>query len=176
MKEIIFLLFLLHFHRGSTGFDTLGKLWSTGQGSETQTSHSDSTPTLTTIRGSPHPEIQATKASASQGPPFASAAETLGMTAVKKTVSPKISPPASQSNGHSDGDSGRDKTGSSSHSKGTTLQSTAREIPLQKGVTASSDTAPGNRSVKQSSRSTGITRSQQDANSKASVFETTRGK
>ncbi|NXY29755.1 MMRN1 protein, partial [Pomatorhinus ruficollis] len=173
MKEIIFLLLLLRLHRGSTGFDTLGKLWTTGQGDETQTSHSDSTPSLTTIWGSPHSEIQATKASASQGPPFASAAETLGTTAVKKTSSPTISTPAGHSNGHSDGDSGRDKTESSSRSKETTLQSTAGEIPLQKGVTASLGTATGNRSVKQSSRST---RSQQNANSKASGFETTRGK
>ncbi|NWT73233.1 MMRN1 protein, partial [Prunella himalayana] len=172
MKEIIFLLLLLHLQRGSTGFSTLGKLWTTGQGDETQTSHSDSTPSLTTIRGSPHSEIQAAKASDSQGPPFASAGET----AVKKTSTPTISTPASQSDGHSDGDPGRDKMRSSSHSKGTSLQSTAREIPLLQGVTASLDTATGNRSVKQSSRSTGITRSQQDANSKASGFETTRGK
>ncbi|NXU36727.1 MMRN1 protein, partial [Drymodes brunneopygia] len=176
MKEIIFLLLLLHLQRGSTGFNTLGKLWTTGQGDETQTSHSDSTPSSTTIRGSPHSEIQAAKVSASQGPPFASSDETLGMTAMKKTSSPTISTPASQTNGHSDGDSGRDKVGSSSRSKGTTLQSTAREIPLRQGVTTSLDTATGNRSVKQSSRSTGITRSQQDANSKASGFETTRGK
>lgn len=176
MKEIIFLLLLLHLHSVSTGFNPLGKLWTTGQGDETQTSHSDSTPSLTTIRESPHSEIQAAKASASQGPPFASAGETLGMTAVKKTPSPTISTPASEPNGHSDGDSGRDKVGSSSRSKGTTLQSTAREIPLLQGVTTSLDTATGNRSVKQSSRSSGITRSQQDANSKASGFETTRGK
>ncbi|KAM4900730.1 multimerin-1 [Sylvia borin] len=173
MKEIIFLLLLLHLHKGSTGFDILGKLWTTGQGDETQTSHSDSTPSLTTIRGSLHSEIQTTKASASQGPPFASTAETLGTTAVKKTSSPTISTLARQPDGHSDGDSGRDKIGSSSHSEGTTLQSTAKEIPLQKGLTESLDTATGNRSVKQSSRST---RSQQDANSKASGFETTRGK
>uniref|UniRef100_A0A8C5J4N4 Multimerin 1 n=1 Tax=Junco hyemalis TaxID=40217 RepID=A0A8C5J4N4_JUNHY len=166
MKEIIFLLLLLHLQKGSTGFSTLGKLWTTGQGDETQTSHSDSTPSLTTIRESPHSEIQAAKASTSQGPPFASAGETLGMTAMKKTSSP-----ASQSNGRGDGDSGRDEMGSSSHSKGT-LQSTAGEIPLLQGLTASLDTATGNRS----SRSTGITRSQQDANSKASGFETTRGK
>ncbi|XP_054151869.1 multimerin-1 [Melozone crissalis] len=171
MKEIIFLLLLLHLQTGSTGFSALGKLWTTGQGDETQTSHSDSTPSLTTIRGSPHSEIQAAKARASQGPPFPSAGETLGMTAVKKTSSPTMSTPASQSNGHGDGDSGRDKMGSSSHSKGT-LQSTAGEIPLLQGVTASLDTATGNRS----SRSTGITRSQQDANFKASGFETTRGK
>ncbi|NXH37592.1 MMRN1 protein, partial [Dicaeum eximium] len=176
MKEIIFFLLLLHFHRGSTGFSTLGKLWTTGQGDETQTSHSDSTPSLTTIRGSPHSEIQAAKASASQGPPFASAGVTLGMAAVKKTPTPTVSTPASQSDGHSDGDSGRDKTRSSSHSEGTALQSTAREIPLLQGVTTSLATATGNRSVKQSSHSTGITRSQQDANSKASGFETTRGK
>ncbi|XP_064567159.1 multimerin-1 [Zonotrichia leucophrys gambelii] len=171
MKEIIFLLLLLHLQKGSTGFSTLGKLWTTGQGDETQTSHSDSTPSLTTIRESPHSEIQAAKASASQGPPFASAGETLGMTAVKKTSSPTMSTPASQSNGRGDGDSGRDEMGSSSHSKGT-LQSPAGEIPLLQGLTASLDTATGNRS----SRSTGITRSQQDANSKASGFETTRGK
>ncbi|XP_053831890.1 multimerin-1 isoform X1 [Vidua macroura] len=176
MKEIIFLLLLLHLHWGSTGFSTLGKLWTTGQGDETQTSHSDSTPSLTTIRGSPHSEIQAAKASASQEPPFASAGETLGMTAVKKTSSPSISTPASQSDGHDDGDSGRDKMRSSSHSKGTTLQSTARDIPLLQEVTTSLDTATGNRSVKQSSHSTGITRRQQDANSKASGFETTRAK
>ncbi|NXI09289.1 MMRN1 protein, partial [Irena cyanogastra] len=176
MKEIIFLLLLLNLHRGSTGFSTLGKLWTTEQGDETQTSRSDSTPSLTTIRGSPHSEIQAAKASVSQGPPFASAGEALGMTAMNKTSSSTISTPASQSNGHSDGDSGRDKKGSSSHSKGTTLQSTAREIPLLQGVTTSLDTATGSRSVKQSSHSTGITRSQQDANSKASSFETIRGK
>ncbi|NWY99298.1 MMRN1 protein, partial [Loxia curvirostra] len=175
MREIIFLLLLLHLQRGSTGFSTLGKLWTTGQGDETQTSHSDSTPSLTTIRGSPQSEIQAAKARASQGPPFASAGETLGITAVKKTSSPTMSTTAIQSNGHSDGDSGREKMGSSSPSKGT-LQSTAGEIPLLQGVTANLDTAAGNRSVKQSSRSTGITRSQQDANSKASGFETTRGK
>ncbi|NXH07276.1 MMRN1 protein, partial [Loxia leucoptera] len=175
MREIIFLLLLLHLQRGSTGFSTLGKLWTTEQGDETQTSHSDSTPSLTTIRGSPQSEIQAAKARASQGPPFASAGETLGMTAVKKTSSPTMSTTAIQSNGHSDGDSGREKMGSSSPSKGT-LQSTAGEIPLLQGVTANLDTAAGNRSVKQSSRSTGITRSQQDANSKASGFETTRGK
>ncbi|NXP90603.1 MMRN1 protein, partial [Passerina amoena] len=175
MKDIIFLLLLLHLERGSTGFSTPGKLWTTGQGDETQTSHSDSTPSLTTIRGSPHSEVQAAKARASQGPPFASAGETLGMTAVKKTSSPTMSTPASQSNGHSDGDSGRDKMGSSSLSKGA-LQSTAGEIPLLQGLSASLDTATGNRSVKQSSRSTGIAGSQQDANSKASGFETTRGK
>ncbi|XP_015479060.1 multimerin-1 [Parus major] len=176
MKEIIFLLLLLYLHRGSTGFNTLGKLWTTGQGDETQTHHSDSTPSFTTIRSSPHSEIQAAKASSSQEPPFASAGETLGMTTVKKTSSPTISTSASQSNGHSEGDSGRDKMGSSSFSKGTTLQSTAREILLQKGVTTSLDTATGNRSAKQSSRSTGIIRGQQDANSKASSFETTKGK
>ncbi|NWR45641.1 MMRN1 protein, partial [Regulus satrapa] len=176
MKEIIFLLLLLRLHRGSTGFNTLGKLWTTGQGDGTQTSHSDPTPFLTTITGLPQSEIQAAKASASQGPPFASAGETLGMTAAKKTSSPTASTPASQSDGHSDGDTGRDKTGGSSRRKETILQSPGREISLQKGVTTSLDTATGNRSVKQSFRSTGITRSQQDANSKASGFETTRGK
>ncbi|NXD94373.1 MMRN1 protein, partial [Chaetorhynchus papuensis] len=176
MKEIISLLLLLHLQRGSTGFNIPGELWTTGQGDETQTSHSDSAPSSTTIRGSPHSEIQGAKANASQGPPFASSGETLGMKAVKKTSSPTISTPASQSNGHSDDASGQDKTGSSSRSEGTALQSTARETPLLQGVTTSLDTATGNRSVKQSSHSTGITRSQQDADSKASGFETTRGK
>lgn len=176
MKGIIFLLLLLHLQRGSAGFNTLGKLWTTGQGDETQTSHSDSTPSSTTIRGSPHSEIQAAKESASQGPPFASSGKTLEMTAVQKTSSPSTSTPASHLNGHSDADSGRDKMGSSARSKGTTLQSTAREIPLLQGVTTSVYTATGNRSAKQSSRSIGITRSQQDASSKASGFETTRGK
>ncbi|NXU19755.1 MMRN1 protein, partial [Pardalotus punctatus] len=176
MREIIFLLLLLHLQSGSHGFYTPGKLWTTGQGDETQTSNSDSTPSSTTVRGSPHSEIQTAKVSASQGPPFASSGETLGMKAVKKTSSPTISTPASQSKGHSEGDSGRDKMGSSSGSKGTALQSTARDIPFLQGVTTSLDTATGNRSVKQSSHSTGITRTQQDANSKASGFETTRGK
>ncbi|NXB04267.1 MMRN1 protein, partial [Cnemophilus loriae] len=176
MKEIIFLLLVLHLQRGSIGFNVPGKLWTTGEGDETQTSHSDSTPSSTTIRGSPHSEIQAAKASASREPPFASAGETLRTTALKKTSSPTIPTPASQSSGHSDGDSGRDETGSSSRSKGTTLRSTAGETPLLQRATTSLDTATGNRSVKQSSRSTGITRSQQDANSKASGFETTRGK
>ncbi|NXY64082.1 MMRN1 protein, partial [Callaeas wilsoni] len=176
MKEIIFLLLLLHLQRGSIGFNIPGKLWITGQGDEAQTSHSDSTPSSTTNRGSPHAEIQDAKVSASQEPPFASSGEALGMTAVKKTSSPTISTPASQSNGQRDDDSGRDKMGSSSHSKGAALQSTAREIPLLQGVTASLDAAAANRSVQQSSRSTGITRSQQDASSKAYGFETTRGK
>ncbi|XP_027562387.1 multimerin-1 [Neopelma chrysocephalum] len=173
MKEIIFLLLLVHLQSGSTGFNTPGKLWNTGQGGETQTSHSDLTLSSTTIVGSPHSEIQADKVSALQGPPFASSGKTLGMKAVKKISSPTISTPAMQS---SDGDSDRDKMGSSSSSKGTTLESNAREVPLQQGVTTSRATAPGNRSIKQSSHSTGITSTQQDASSKASSFETTRGK
>lgn len=176
MKEIIFLLLLSHLQRGSIGFNVPGKLWTTGQSDETQTSRSDSTPPSTTIRGSPHSETQGARVNASQGPPFASSGETLGMKAAKKTSSPTISTPASQSDGHSDDDSGKDKMGSSSRSKGTALQSTAREIPLLQGVTTSLDTATGNRSVKQSSHSTGFTRSQQDASSKVSGFETTRGK
>ncbi|NWV15280.1 MMRN1 protein, partial [Ptilonorhynchus violaceus] len=175
MKEIIFLLLLLHLQGGSLGLNTPGKLWTTGQGDETQTSHSDSTPSSTTSGGLPYSEIQAAKVIASQGRP-ASSGETLGMKAVKKTSNPTTSTPASQSNGHNDGDSGRDAMGSSSRSKGTTLPSSAREIPLQQGVAASRDTATGNRSAKQSSHSTGITRTQQDANSKAPSFETTRGK
>ncbi|NXS67684.1 MMRN1 protein, partial [Pandion haliaetus] len=169
MKEIIFLLFLLHLQSGSIGFNTPGKLWTTGQGGESQTSHSDLIPSLTTVVGSPHSEIQDAEVSASQGPPFASSGKTLGMKAVKKTSNPTTSTPASHSNGHSDGDSDKNKMASSSSSKGTSLQSNAREVPLQ-------DTATGNRSLKQSSHNSGITSTQQDANSKAPSFETTRGK
>ncbi|KFV43000.1 hypothetical protein N328_09043, partial [Gavia stellata] len=149
------------------------KLWTTGQGGETWTSHSDLTRSPTTLVGSPHSEIQAAEASASQGPPFASSGKTLGMKAVKKTSNPTTSTPASQSKGHSDGDSDKDKVGRSSSSKGTSPRSNAREVPLQQEVTTSRDTATGNRSLKQLSYSTGITSSQQDANSKASSFETT---
>ncbi|XP_064507980.1 multimerin-1 [Pseudopipra pipra] len=173
MKEIIFLLLLLHLQSGSVGFNTPGKLWTTGQGGETQISHSDLTPSSTTIAGSPHSEIQADKVSDLQGPPFASSGKTLGMKAVKKISNLTTPTPAMQS---SDGDSDSDKMGSSSSSKGTTLQSNAREVPLQQGVTTSRATAPGNRSIKQSSHSTGITSTQQDANSRASSFETTRGR
>ncbi|NXP28691.1 MMRN1 protein, partial [Scytalopus superciliaris] len=176
MKEIIFLLLLLHLQSGCNGFNTQGKLWMTGQGGETQTSHSELTPSLTITGESPHSEIQAAKVSASPGPPFVSSGKTLGMKAVKKISSPTTSTPASQSNGHSAGDSDRDEVGSSSSSKETTLQSDAREVPLQQVVTTSQDTAPGNRSVKQPSHTTGITSIQQDINSKVSGFETTRGK
>ncbi|NWU76663.1 MMRN1 protein, partial [Onychorhynchus coronatus] len=173
MKEIIFLLLLLHLQSVSIGFKTPGKLWTTEQGSETQTSHSDLTPSSITIAGSWHSEIQADKVSALQGPPFASSSKTPGMKAAKKISSLTTSTPATQS---SDGDSDRAQMGNSSSSKGTTPQSDAREVPLQQGVTTNQSTAPGNRSVKQSSHSTGITSTQQDANSKASGFETTRGK
>ncbi|KAF1435505.1 Multimerin-1, partial [Spheniscus demersus] len=176
MKEIIFLLLLMHLQSGSIGFNTPGKLWTTGQGGETRTSHSDLTPSPTTVVGSPHSEIQAAEVSASQGPPFASSGKALGMKAAKKTSNPTTSTLASQSNGHSGGDSDKDKMGSSSSTKGTSLQSNAGEVPLQQEVTTSRDTATGNRSLKQSSHSTGITSTQQDANSKASGFETTRGK
>ncbi|NXA15459.1 MMRN1 protein, partial [Sapayoa aenigma] len=176
MKEIIFFLLLLHLQNVSVGFHTTEKLWNTGQGDETQTSHSDLTPSSTTIEGSLHSEIQAAKVSASQRPPFSPSSKTLGMKTVKKISSPTTSTPISQSSGHSDGDSDRDKMGSSSSSKWETLQSDAREVPLQQGVTASWDIATGNRSVKQVSHSTGIPSTQQDANSKASGFETTRGK
>ncbi|KAJ7417168.1 Multimerin-1 [Willisornis vidua] len=176
MKEIIFLLLLLHLQSGSNGFNIPGNLWMTGQGGETQTSHSDLTPSSTTTGGSPHSEIQAAKVSASQGSPLASSGKTLGMKAVKKLSSSTTSAPMSQSNGHSDGDSVRDEVGSSSSSKGTTLQSGARGVPLRQAVTTSQDTAPENGSVKQSSHTTGIASTQQDANSKASGFETTKGK
>ncbi|KFQ42134.1 hypothetical protein N333_01514, partial [Nestor notabilis] len=152
--------------------NTPGKLWKTDQSGETQTSHSDLTPSLTTIVGSPHSEIQAAEASASQGPPFASSGKTLGMKAVKKSSNPSTSTPASLTNRHSDGDSDKNKMGSSSSSKGRSLQSNAREVPLQHEVTTSQDTVT-RRSLKQSSHSTGITSTQRDANSKASSFETT---
>ncbi|KFW01602.1 hypothetical protein N326_02765, partial [Eurypyga helias] len=156
--------------------NTPGKLSTTGQGGETWTSLSDLTPSPTTIVGTPHSEIQAAEASTSQAPPFASSDKTPGMKAVKKTSDPTNPTPESQSNGHSDGDSDdsdKDKMGSPSSNKGTSLQNDAREIPLQQEVTASRDTATGNRSLKPSSYITGITSSQQDANSKASGFEST---
>ncbi|NXX76118.1 MMRN1 protein, partial [Urocolius indicus] len=175
MKRIILLL-LLYLQRGSTGFNTPGKLWNTEQDGETQTSHSDLSPSQTTIVGSPHSDIQAAEASDSQGAPFASLGKTLGNKAVKKPSNLTVSTPASQTNGHSDGDSDKDKMGSSSSSKGTSLQSNAREVLLQQKVTTRQDTAIENRFLKQSSHSTGITSSQQDANFKASGFQTTRGK
>ncbi|XP_061230870.1 multimerin-1 [Neopsephotus bourkii] len=175
MKETIFLLLLLHLQSGSIGFNTPGKLWTTVQSRETQTSHSDLTPSPSTTVGSHHSEIQAAEASASQGPPFASSGKTLGMEAVKKS-NPSTSTPESLLNGHSDGDSDKDKMGSSSSSKGASLQSNAREVSFQQEVTTSQDTATGRRSLKQSSHSTGITSTQRDVNSKASGFDTTRGK
>ncbi|NXP43813.1 MMRN1 protein, partial [Heliornis fulica] len=175
MKGIIFLLILWPLQNGSVGFNASGKLWTTAQGGETQRSHSDSTPSVTTIVGSLHSEIQAVEVSASQGPPFATSGKTLGLKAVKKTSNPTTSTPASQSNGQSDGDYDKDKMGSSSGRNGTSLQNNARELPLQQELT-SLDIFRGNRSLKLSSHSTGITNTQQDDNSKASGFETTRGK
>ncbi|NXL27093.1 MMRN1 protein, partial [Glaucidium brasilianum] len=165
MKETILLLLLLHLQSGSIGFNTPEKLWTTGQGGETWTSHSDLIPTLTSTVGSPHSEIQADEASASQG---GSSGKTLGIKAGKKTSNSATSTPASQSNEQSDGNSGKDKMGSSSSSKRTSLQSNARGVPR--------NISTGNGSLKQSSYSTGITSTQQDANSKTSGFETTRGK
>ncbi|XP_051474312.1 multimerin-1 [Apus apus] len=175
MKEIIFLLLLLHLESGSIGFKTPEKLWPTGQGSETWTSHSDLTSSLDTIVQPPHSEIQAAEVSASQGPPFASSGKTLGIK-VTKTSNPTTSIPASQSNGHSNGDSDEDKMGSSPSSKGTSLQNNATDVPLKQEATTSQDTVTGNRSLKQSSHSTDITSTQPDANPKTSDFETTRGK
>ncbi|NWX22662.1 MMRN1 protein, partial [Aegotheles bennettii] len=176
MKEIIFLLILLHLQSGSTGFNASAKLWTTGQGAETQTSHSGLTSSPTTVVWSPHSEIQAADMSASQGPPFASSGKTLGMKAVKKTFNPTTSIPASQSDGHTDGYSNKDKVGSSSSSEGTSLQSNVREVPLHQEDDTRWDTAKRNRSLRQSSHSTGITSTQQDVNSKGSGFETTRKK
>uniref|UniRef100_A0A8C3PJQ6 Multimerin-1 n=1 Tax=Calidris pygmaea TaxID=425635 RepID=A0A8C3PJQ6_9CHAR len=176
MKEIIFLLVLFNLQSASIGFNTPAKFWTTGQDGETQTSHSDLTPSPTTIVGSPHSESQAAQGTPSQGPPFASSNKTLGMKAVKKASNPTTSTPASQSSGHSDGDPDKDKKRSLSSSKGTSLQNDAREMPLRQEVTTSRNTATRNRSLKPSSHSTGITSIQQDDNSKASSFETTRGK
>ncbi|XP_065694002.2 multimerin-1 [Patagioenas fasciata] len=174
MKEIIFLLLLWHLQSGSAGFNTPGKLWTTGQDGETQTS--DSTPPLTTIAGSPHPEIQAVQVNVSQGPAFASSGNTTGMKAVKKPSDPITSTPASQTNGHSGGGSDTDKMGSSWNSKGTSLESDVRQVVLQQDTSARQDPVTGNRSPKESSLSTGTTSTQQDATSKPSGFETTRRK
>ncbi|OPJ75621.1 multimerin-1 [Patagioenas fasciata monilis] len=174
MKEIIFLLLLWHLQSGSAGFNTPGKLWTTGQDGETQTS--DSTPPLTTIAGSPHPEIQAVQVNVSQGPAFASSGNTTGMKAVKKPSDPITSTPASQTNGHSGGGSDTDKMGSSWNSKGTSLESDVRQVLLQQDTSARQDPVTGNRSPKESSLSTGTTSTQQDATSKPSGFETTRRK
>lgn len=169
-------MLLLHLQSGSIGFNTPGELRTTRQSRETQTSHSDLTPSPPTTVGSHHSEIQAAEVTASQGPPFASSGKTLGMEAVKKSSNPSTFTPESLLNGHSDGDSDKDKMGSSSSSKGTSLQSNAREVSFQQEVTTSQNTATGRRSLKQSSHSTGITSTQRDVNSKASGFETTRGK
>lgn len=174
MKETIFLLLLLHLQSGRAGFNTPGKLWTTDQVGETQTS--DSTPSLTTIAGSPHPEIQAAQVNVSQGPAFASSGNTTGMKAVKKPSDPTTSTPASRTNGHSSGGSDKDKMGSSWSSEGTSLESDARQVLLQQDATTRQDPGTGNRSPKESSLSTGTTSTQQDATSKPSGFETTRGK
>ncbi|KAM9026605.1 multimerin-1 [Ara ararauna] len=176
MKETISLLLLLHLQSSSIGFNTPGKLWTTGQSGETQTSHSDLTLSPSTTVGSPHSGIQAAEVSASQGPSFATSGKTLGIKAVKKSSNPSTSTPESLLNGRNDGNSDKDKMGSSSSSKGTSQQSNAREVSFQQEVTTRQDTATGRRSLKQSSHSTGITITQRNANSKASGFETTRGK
>ncbi|XP_069711728.1 multimerin-1 isoform X2 [Phaenicophaeus curvirostris] len=174
--ELIFLLLLLHLQSSSTGFNTPRKLWTPGQDGKTQTSHSDLTPSLTTIVGAHDSEIQDAEVSASHGPSFASSGKTLGMKAVKKTSSTTISSSARQSNGLSDSNLDKDKMGNLSSSKGAPLQGNARELPLQQEVTTIQDTATGNRSLKQPYHSTGINSSQQDASSNTSGFETTRGK
>lgn len=166
MKEMVFLLLLLHLQNGSIGFNTTGKLWNTGRGGETHKSHSDVTPSPTAVLGSPHSEIQAAEVTAS--PPFASSGKSRGMKAVKKTSNPTTST-ASQSNRHSDGDFDKDKMGSSPSNK--RVQNNAREVSLHQELTASHDTATENRRLKLSSHST-----QQHASSKASGFETTKGK
>ncbi|NWS75349.1 MMRN1 protein, partial [Crotophaga sulcirostris] len=176
MKEIIFLLLLLHLQSGSTGFSTPGKLLTTGQGGETQTSHSDLTVSLTTIVGPRYSEIQGAEESASRAPTFASSDKTPGMKGLDKTSSTTTSTSASQSDRHSDGDPDKDKMGGSSSSKGTSLQSDARGLPLRQEATTRQHTATGSRSPQQPPHSTRITSTQQDANLKSSGFETTRGK
>ncbi|NXL93405.1 MMRN1 protein, partial [Alectura lathami] len=177
MKEVIFLLLLLPLQSGSTGFNAPERLWTTDKGAETLTSDSNLTPSPTAMRSStnagttaglPHFGIQAAEESASQASTSASSGKTLGMKALKKASNPTTSIPASQSDRHTDGDSDKDKIRS--------LQSNAGKAPLQKQVTANWDTATGNGSPKQSSRSTDITNAQKDANSKPSDFETTRGR
>ncbi|NXC42765.1 MMRN1 protein, partial [Penelope pileata] len=177
MKEVIFLLLLLHLQSGSIGFNILGKLWMADESGETLTSDSDLTPSPTvmhrsanagTTAGSPHSEIQAAEESTSQVPTSASSGKTLGMKALKKASNSTTSIPASQSNGYSDGNSNKDKMRS--------LGSNARKAPLKREVTTNQDTAIANRSSKQSSHSPGITNTQRDDNSKLSGFETTRGK
>ncbi|NXW86443.1 MMRN1 protein, partial [Alopecoenas beccarii] len=155
MREMIILLLLLHLQHGSAGFNTPGKLWTTGQGGESQTSHSASTPPLTAVVGSPRPEIQAAQANGSQGPPFAS---------------------SGKATGRSGGDSDEDNMGSSSSSEGTSLQSDARQVLLQQEVPTRQDPDTENGSPKESSLGTGTTSTQQEANSKPPGFETTRGK
>ncbi|NXU55334.1 MMRN1 protein, partial [Turnix velox] len=169
MKEVTFLLVLLHLQSASIAFNTPGKFWTASPGDETHTGRSDLTPSPTQIVGSHHSEIQAAKVSASQGPPSTFSATTLGMKAVKKSSNSTTSTPASQSNEHSNDDPDKDKRSLSSN-KGISLQNNARE------VTTSQDIATGKRSLKPSSHSTGITSIQQNTTSRASGFETTRGK
>ncbi|XP_064005428.1 multimerin-1 [Pogoniulus pusillus] len=164
--KMVFLLLLLHLQNGSIGFNTTGKLWNTGRGGETHKSHSDVTPSPTAVLGSPHSEIQVAEVTAS--PPFASSGKSLGMKAVKKTSNPTTST-ASQSNRHSDGDFDKDKMESSPSNK--RVQSNATEVSLHRELTTSHDTATEKRRLKLSSHSM-----QQQANSKASGFESTKGK
>lgn len=176
MKEIIFLLLLLHLQSGDAGLNTPGKLWTTGQGGGTRTSHSDPTPSPTTAVGSPPPEIQAAQVTVSQGPPFASSGETARTKAARKTSSPTTSTPASQTDGRSRGGSDRGEMGSSSSSEGTSLQSDARQVLLQQDGTTGQDPATGHRPPREPSLSTGTASTQQDGTSRPSGFETTRGK
>ncbi|KFV81048.1 hypothetical protein N308_11390, partial [Struthio camelus australis] len=164
------------------GANTPHKLWTAALDGESQTSHSDLTPSPTAMHGSvnpvtivesPHSEIQAAKESVLQRPTFAPSGKTLEQNAMKKTSSPTTSTRTSQSDGHSDSDPDKDKIESSSSSNGTSLQSESRKVPLLQEVNKIQHSATGNRSLKQSAHSTDITSTQQDASFKASGLETT---
>ncbi|XP_015716818.1 multimerin-1 [Coturnix japonica] len=177
MKEVIFLLLLLLLQSGSNGFNLTEKLWTTDQGNEALTSDTDLTPSPAAVHGSvdagttarsPHSETQAAEESVLQALISASSGKTLGKKALKKDSNAMTSILASQSKGHSDGNSDIDKIRN--------LQSNARKAPLLQEVTINQDTAIENRYPKQPSHSTGITNIQRDANTKPSVSEATRGK
>lgn len=176
MKEVILLLLLL-LQSVSNGFNLTGNLWTTDQDGEALTSDADLTPSPASVHGSvdagttarlPLSEIQTAEESVLQVLISSSSGKMLGKKALKKASNTTTSIPASQSSGHSDGNSDIDKIRN--------LQSNARKTPLQQEVTTNQDTAIENRYPKQPSRSTGITNIQRDANSKSSGFEATRGK
>ncbi|NWJ08771.1 MMRN1 protein, partial [Crypturellus undulatus] len=182
MKEVILLL-LFHLQSGSGEANTPRKLWVTALRGETHTSPSDLTlfPTAAhgsvnpgTVVESPHSGIQAAEGSTLLALTSAPLDKTHEQEEVKKISSPTISIPASHS--PSDSNPGEDKTGSWSNSNGASAQSNPGETQLLQEVMGNQDSAAGNRSLKQSARSTDAISSQQDASLKASGFEMTRGK